>query len=154
VLLAELYVDVRRALVQRHIRDRPACEGIEGSRITRVARTHEICCGNYGEDLLDGCIGYCRALVLARNSRGRDGQALMLPKAFVCQEEKDLIFLDGATTASSEIVALKRGLWIGRAGGCEPRIEVVPGIQCVVAEELKQFRMVFICARAGCEIDD
>src|SRR5437763_191486 len=77
----------------------------------------------------------------------------MLAEAFVCKEEKHLIFLDRSAKAGAKIVALERRL-PRCSRGCEDRIEKVACIKSIVSEKLKKFAMILIGARASSEIDD
>src|SRR5580658_8899462 len=72
----------------------------------------------------------------------------MLADAFVGKEEEDFIFLDGAAAVTPELIVFEGSLRRTHV------VEIVTGIQRIVAEKLESFTMVFVGARARGDIDD
>src|SRR4029077_3596440 len=78
----------------------------------------------------------------------------MLVETFVGQEEEYFVLNDGAAEVCAEIIALEGSLGQQRARCVLADIEEVSGIEIVIAEEFKQFAVVFIRPGTGGQVDD
>src|SRR4029077_7758809 len=114
VFLAQLEVDVSRALIQRNVGQHTAAEEVKAVGVGSISGAHQVGRRHQRQQALDGWRSY-RGDLLRAGYRRRYAQALMLLQPFVGQEEEQLVFQDRTAKIDAEIVAFEGRLRQGRS---------------------------------------
>jgi hypothetical protein len=105
VILAQLDVDISRALVQTDVGKSRTAKAVKVCGNSGLVRSLVVRCGDKFQEAQNRRRGNRGDLVLAGND-GAKGETLVLSDALVGQKEEDFIFLYGASEVAAEFIVL------------------------------------------------